>query len=252
MKKNPSPVPFPTTRQEEERWGFDIWKPKGTPMAWVLDWDSAQAGSGISRERLKDIREFNIAEDLSALCSDDLFAICSDRLKYLWNNFLKQYEQIHGEASTIEFVKAYANIGVGSSSRNFLEQKWGSPLSLKGIAWHQDCLHMQFGPASKPYLWFDEEKVVCTRTECMFRPPEGMEGNVKYCLAYEDAHMVRDMKNSPALFHLLGPHLGPDDRGRCVHIWTYNKSVIDAMPLAVRSCQRESVRQVLRSKGIQI
>lgn len=36
MKSKPTPIPYPTTKEEEYKWGFDIHKPEGTPMARVM------------------------------------------------------------------------------------------------------------------------------------------------------------------------------------------------------------------------
>ena len=251
MKTVPTPVPFPTTKKEEEKWGFDIWKPKGAPLAWVLDWESVEAGSGVKAERLDEIREFRVDNDLSELCSDDLFATCSDKMRHLWNNTARMHEKMHGESSTTEFVRAIGSL-YGPNVWRFLRQKWGSPVPLDGLAWYQDYVHMQYGPSSKPYTWFDEEKVVCARLECRLRPPKGLESNVKYCLAYDDAVMEVYMENEPTLFCLMGPHMDERGQGRCVHIWTYNMALIDNLPGAVRPCVRETVKKVLRSRGAKI
>ena len=45
MKEKMTPLAYPTTKEEENRWGFDVYKPESTPMAWVLDWKSASAVS---------------------------------------------------------------------------------------------------------------------------------------------------------------------------------------------------------------
>jgi hypothetical protein len=251
MKNVPTPVPYPTTKEEAEKWGFDIWEPKGTPLAWVLDWESAEAGSGVQADRLTEIREFRVEDDLSQLTIDDLGATCSDKMRHLWNNSVRVHEKMHGEPSTIEYVQAVGSL-YGPNVWRFLKQKWGSPVPLRGLAWYQDFVHMQYGPSSKPYTWFDEEKVVCTRLHCRLRPPKGLESNVKYCLAYDDAVLETYMENEPTLFSFMGPHMDEKAQGRCVHIWTYDKSIVDNMPDTVRPFLRETVKKVLRDKGANI
>jgi len=252
MKKFPTPVAYPTTKQEEDRWGFDIWKPKGTPMAWILDWDSANTGYGVSPERLKGIREFRVSEDLSALYSGDVFAACSDKMNRLWNNSVRIHEKMHGESKTMEFVRAVGSL-YGPDVWKFLREKWGSPVPLDKLAWYQDFVHMQYGPATKAYTWFDEEKVVCVRKECRLRPPKGMESNGRYCQAHCDAIMETYMENEPTLFAMIGPDLGADSMGpRCMHTWTYNKTLVDNLPKIIRPHVRETVKKVLRDRGVHI
>ena len=252
MKKFPTPIAYPTTKQEEERWGFDVWKPKGVPLAWVIDWNSASVGYGVSPERLKEVREFRVGEDLNTLCGDDIFAACSDKMDRLWNNSVRQHEKMHGESKTIEFVRAVGR-RYGPDVWKFLRERWGSPVPLDKFAWYQDFIHMQYGPATKAYSWFDEEKIVCTRRECRLRPPKGMESNGKYCQVCCDAVNETYMENEPTLLFLLGPDLGADCTGpRCIHMWTYNKTLIENMPDVVKPYVRETVKKMLRDRGAQI
>lgn len=252
MKKFPTPVAYPTTKKEEEKWGFDVWKPKGTPMAWVHDWSSAEVGSGISSQRLEELYHFHVNEDLSELTNDDLFASCSHKMQLAWNNSVRVHEMLHGESKTMEFVRAVGSL-YGPNVWTFLRERWGSPVPVDKFAWYQDFAHMQYGPATKAYTWFDEEKIVCARVECRTRPPKGMESNGKYCQAYDDAVLKTYMECEPTLFCLLGPDLGKDCTGpRCIHIWTYNKELFENLPEAVKPYLRESVKEVLGSKGVNI
>lgn len=250
MKKQPTAIPYPATKEEEERWGFDIHKPKGRPMAWVLDWDSAGAGYGLSPERIEEVRQFKINEDLSTLTVDDLSAITSNIPKYEFHTMARLYEQKYGTERTMELVRL-PNQGAGRWTD--IQKRTGTPVPLDKIAWFQDAIHSQYGPSVKAYTWFDEEKVVCARASCRHWPPKGMEAGAKFCRAFDNASVEGYMRVEPLLFCFRAPDLGDDGTGsRCVHVWTYNKAVVDSLPDNLKRVIPESTRQVLRSKGAKV
>lgn len=52
MQNHMTLIAYPTIPEEEKRWGFDVWRPEGMPMAWVLDWKAAKIGWGLADERV--------------------------------------------------------------------------------------------------------------------------------------------------------------------------------------------------------
>ena len=61
------------------------------------------------------------------------------------------------------------------------------------------------------------------------------------------------MENEPTLFAMIGPDLGVDNIGpRCIHTWTYNKTLVDNLPELIRPYVREAVKKVLRDRGVHI
>ena len=76
MKNRQSPIAYPTTGENARLWGFDIIEPVGTPMAWVHDWTSAQAGWNRPMQGMMDLGELlgSMGSDLSTLKVDDVMA----------------------------------------------------------------------------------------------------------------------------------------------------------------------------------
>lgn len=253
MKQFATPVLYPTTKAEEEtRWGFDVYKPKGTPQAWIMDWPSASAGFGLPIERLKEVVEFRIGTDISALTVDDCFAGHAMMYKLMWHNMINAVERQHGEEATIEFARGFG-YPMGERGWKLLQERFGTPIPLDKIIWYQDVAHLLYGPDTHAYSWFDEEKSVCTRTRCLFRPPKGMEKNGKYCRVFDDAYVEGYMNVEPDLYCVRVPDLGDDAKGpRCIHMWTYKKEVVDNLPDEIKVKVPETTKVVLRGKGVKI
>ena len=102
MKAKLTPIPYPTTKEEEYAWGFDVYKPEGTPKARVIDWTSAGAGWGVTIERTFQVMQYQVDEDLSKLTVDELSAALSRRLKHQWHGFWNKLEQKLGIEKSLE------------------------------------------------------------------------------------------------------------------------------------------------------
>ncbi len=252
MKKQLTPIAYPTTPEEDFRWGFDVYKPVSTPKAWVLDWDSASAGFGISEERVQDVIQFKTGEDLSQLTVDDVFAGHTQMFKIHWHTQFKAAEKVAGKevARKIAF-----EVGdpLGARGWEFLQKSFGKPVPLDKIVWYQDIAHMLYGPDTHAYSWCDEEKSICCRTRCLFRPPKGMEHSACYCRIFDTAYIEAYMKVEPDLLCLRVPDLSDDSSGpRCIHMWTYTKSVVENLPDNLKVLIPETSIKILEDKGCKL
>ena len=61
-------------------------------------------------------------------------------------------------------------IKAGSLGWTSTQSQHGAPVPLDKIALYQDLAHTLYGPNMQPNTWFDDEKVVCSRTDCTFGP----------------------------------------------------------------------------------
>jgi hypothetical protein len=258
MKSYLTPIVYPTSKEEEFKWGFDVFKPQGTPMAWVIDWESGSAGYGLPWERVKEVAQFKVSEDLSKLTVDEIFAAHTYMFKLQWHSIFKTIENRYGvkEARQIARDLGYP---MGKRGWTLLMERFGSPVPLDKAAWYQDIAHLLYGPDTHAYSWTDGEKSVCARTRCLFHQPEEMESNSVYPRSFCDAYIEAYMDVEPGLFCVRSPHYcldpdvqGEDDGKRCVHIWTYEKSIIDAMPEKWKAAIPPTTKEVLRKKGAKV
>ena len=62
-------------------------------------------------------------------------------------------------------------------------------------------------------------------------PPKGMEQSACYCGIFDTAYIEAYMKVEPYLLCIRVPDLTDGGAGpRCIHMWTYNKLVINNIP----------------------
>jgi len=252
MKEKLSPVAYPTTKEEAFKWGFDVYQPKSTPMAWILDWKSASAGFGVSPERRAEVVEFRTGEDLSRLTVDDVIAGHSFMFKIHWHSLFKSIDKLSDQALA---AKVARDIGYNLGKRGWelLQLKFGKPVPLEKIVWYQDCAHLLYGPDTHAYSWCDNEKSVCSRQGCLFRPPESMCESALYCRTFDNAYIEAYMDVEPDLYCVRVPDLGNDSSGkRCVHMWTYNKKVIENMSDELKSNIADTTVEVLKKKGVNL
>ena len=252
MKKQITPVAYPTSKEEEFRWGFDVYKPVGIPRAWIIDWDSASAGFGVPEQRVEDVIKFKTGEDLSSLTVDDVFAGHTQMFKIHWHTQFLAAKKVAGE----EVAKKIAfEVGdpLGARGWQFLQERFGKPVPLDKIVWYQDIAHMLYGPDTHAYSWCDEEKSICCRTRCLFHPPKGMEGSAIYCRIFDTAYIEAYMMVEPDLLCIRVPDLKDDSSGpRCIHMWTYNKAVINNLPANLKALIPDTSKKLLREKGCNV
>jgi len=252
MKEKMTPVAYPTTKEEEIRWGFDVFKPKGLPMCWITDWKGASAGFGLSPERVAEVVEFRTGEDLSQLSVDDVFAGHTQMFKMHWHTLLNGVETMCG-GDMPQKVARELGYPLGARGWKLLQERFGSPVPLEKIVWYQDFAHLLYGPDTHGYSWCDKEKSVCCRTRCLFRPPKGMESCARNCRTFDNAYIEAYMEVEPDLLCVRVPDLGDDSSGeRCVHLWTYDKALVEELPIELKEVIPDSTKQVLRGKGVQV
>lgn len=252
MKTELSPIPYPTTKAEEYKWGFDIYRPEGVPMAWIMDWTSAGAGYGVSSQRTMEVLRFKVGVDLSQISVDEMAAALSMRLKLQWHGFWKTLEDKFGAAKAVEVGREMSHPN-GRTMWKRIQNNFGTPVPLDKIIWYQDVTHLLSGPTMRAYSWCDERKSVCTRVECAMRPPKGMEECARYCRVCDDASIEGYMAVDPDLFCVRVPDLGDRaEEPRCVHMWTYDKKVVESLPDVLKERIPETTRKVLNGKGVRL
>jgi hypothetical protein len=133
MKSRLSPLTYPTTKEEEFKWGFDVYKPEGTPMAWIMDWSSAGPGYGISHQRAQELLEFNVPEDLSQLTVDEVVAALSSRWAMSVVERWRLMVRLLGEAKATELLNTRTPGSHSEVIWKRLQQKFDSPLPLDKI-----------------------------------------------------------------------------------------------------------------------
>jgi len=140
---------------------------------------------------------------------------------------------------------------VGESYWKLVRKKFGSPVPVDRIIWYQDIAHMFFGPDTHAYSWCDEAKAVCARQRCLFRPMLGMQSCAKFCRVFDDAIVEAYMEIEPDLICMRTPDLGDDGTGeRCVHMWTYEKEVVEKLDDKYKVLIPDSTKKVLEKKGV--
>lgn len=252
MKDKPTPVAYPTTPEEDYKWGFDVYKPESTPVAWIHDWDSNQAGFGVTPERIAKVLAFDIGTDLNQITADDICATASTKVKGMycgvWYNVAKEIG--FDKAIGISTRMAHED---GINKWKTLQKYFGSPVPLDKIAWYQDITHTLTGPTMKPYSWTDGRKAVCCRAECAMRPPKGLEECARICRACDSAMMEGYMTAEPTLLALRAPDLGDDASGpRCMQMWTYDKSFVEQMPADLKKVIMPNTEKMLRERGVKL
>ncbi|MFO8010493.1 MAG: hypothetical protein R6U89_06750 [Dehalococcoidia bacterium] len=252
MKSEPTPVPFPASESEMYKWGFDVYPPEGTPMAWIMDWTSASPGAGISERRVSDLLKFKLGIDLSEITVDEVMAALSMRLKMQFHGMWKNLEDGVGQERALETGRENG-LPHGEAMWKNLQRNFGSPIPLDKIAWYQDITHLMSGPGMRPYSWFDERKAVCTRERCAMRPPKGMERYARYCRNSDNASIEGYMMAEPDLLCVRVPDLGDEaQEPRCVHMWTYDREVIERLPDDLKERIPETSRDILHEKGVRL
>ena len=252
MKNKPTPVAYPTTKEEEYKWGFDVYKPEGMPVAWIHDWTTTQAGWGVTPERLAKVLQFDIGTDLSQITADDIAASASTKLGGTFCAVWLKVAKKIGFSEAIEMATDMAHED-GVNKWKTLQKYFGSPLPLDKIIWYQDITHTLSGPTMKPYSWTDGKKAVCCRTACTMRPPKGLEEAARVCRACDTAMMEGYMAAEPKLLALRAPDLGDDGKGpRCMQMWTYDKTIVEKMPADLKQVIMESTKKILKERGVRL
>ncbi len=252
MKNRPSPVAYPTTPEDEKYWGFDIFKPVGTPRAWIQDFTSAQIGFGTPFSGVEDVLPVygRIESDLSKLNADEMHAALA--LMYRMDIFdrLELLENSIGEEKTKEIEREFGKIR-GTIGWLLPQNLVGSPVPLDMIAFFQDFAHTLYGPSMQPHTWFDDEKTVCSRSSCTFQPPTGKEWMSKYCRTMCGGMTDQYMAVEPTLITIKVMDIGDDGTGdRCVHLWTYDPEVANKIPKKFMKNVPDSTREILRERGV--
>lgn len=246
MKTHATPLMYPTSKEEEDRWGFDVFKPKGQPMAWIIDWESVGPGFGLPDDRVMEVVQFKVDQNLAALTADDLAAAVGYMGKFLYHIQYKNQESLFGEEAALKVAHGLGT-DMGLRGWKLMEERYGRPVPLDKIAWYQDIVHMFYGPDCQAYAWFDSEKTICARYRCFFSPPKGMEHQAKYCRRQDDGYTEGYMRVDPKLYAVRAISIGDNCcTTRCVHVWTYRKEVIDRLPDDIKATISETTKKLLR------
>ncbi|MFC1920064.1 hypothetical protein ACFLWX_04665 [Chloroflexota bacterium] len=251
MKAQLTPIPYPTTDEEGYKWGFDIYKPEGTPMAWIADWTSPGPGWGALPQRIMDILQFKV-DDLSQVSADDMMAVLSTMLKSTYSGFWNAMQNNIGAAKTSEICR---QMGYGGGQMNWiaLQAVYGSPVPLERIIWYQDLFHMLCGPTMRPYSWCDGKKAIVTRTECTNKPIQGMEECAQHCRVMDTASNEGYMAAEPDLLVVRTPDIGDrSEEPRCVHLFTYIKEKVEELPDELKRRIPDTTAEVLKVKGVHL
>jgi hypothetical protein len=252
VKNRPSAIAYPTTEENARLWGFDIIEPAGTPMAWVHDWASAHAGWNRPMGGMMDLGELlaGIGPDLSKLEADDvLAAFC---LMYRKDVF-GLIEEIEAEVGRETAMKIARDYGIEAGSLGWMntQSQYGTPVPLDKIALYQDLAHTLYGPNMQPNTWFDDEKVVCSRTDCSFRPIAERREMAAYCRNLCGGMTDGYMRCEPTLLTARLVDVGEEGRStRCVHLWTYLPEVFDGLPESCRANIPATTREILKERGV--
>ena len=250
-KYKPTPIQFPPANDEEkQRWGFEYYQPVGQAYAWILDWTSAGPASGLSRERLHKVLNYDVPEDLGQVSLDDVYGALGYSMKYQWHQIFATIEEVAGEQTARDVAWSHG-YKCGVRNKTAMMKRWGEQILPRIEAWYQDIAHMIYGPESEAYAWFDDVKAVCSRPNCGYRPPEGMECTAKFCVHYDYAFLAGYMDIDKKLLCFMGPHLGDDGcQGKCVHMWTYDPEVASAAPDSIKAMIPERIKKTLQERGM--
>ena len=248
MKNQISPIRYPAGSAMSFRWGFDIFQPVGTPQAWIHDWDAPAPGFGVTEEQAVGALSYETL-NLGDIRADEIFAAHSLFTKLYWHTTVATVEAISGQEKATAAVAAVGQV-VGERTWGLVQKVFGDKVPLEKIAWHQDAMHLLTGTGNKAYAWCDDEKVVVTSTNYFLQPPTGLEATTKYSLGFDDADVEASMTVIPGLLSMRAEiPADSDGSARLMHIWTYDKKVLEAVPAELRARVPASTRAVLEQNG---
>jgi hypothetical protein len=277
MKNQLTPIQYPTTMDETFRWGFDIHPPKGVPRAWVTDWDAVGPGFNVSEDQSAKVLALTPGSRFGDISIDDVTAAQSLFTKRFLHTTFKLIAEVCGTEESLEIARLMGD-ALGTRTWDLAQAKFGKEVSLPMTAFHQDVAHLLSGCGNSAYAWVDDEKMVCSRTNCFMRAPDGFTGTASYCRSFDDAHIIaymaveRDLLIVPigcccslGTEHLENgqvsltdrvqdpiPHDNPKAPGRAIHMWTYSKDVVNDLSDDVKDHVSESIKEALRAKGCKI
>lgn len=163
----------------------------------ISDWGMVPGGR-VSKERVEKLITFDF-KDLNDLSIDDIFAGHTRMFKAIFYAFCTAAEQLWGEDKAMELVKRMG-YNMGYKGWKAIMKRFNTDeVSPEQCAWYQDMAHLFYGPDTHAYCEYDEEKIICTRERCLFKPPEGMEHLGKYCSAFDDSYIEAYMEAQPSL-----------------------------------------------------
>jgi hypothetical protein len=252
VKDRPSAIAHPTTDENAKKWGFDIIEPVGTPMAWIHDWSSAYAGWNRPMQGMMDLGELlrSMDSDLSKLEAGDVMAaLCLMYRKDVFGLF----DEIETEVDRETAMKIARGYGIKAGSLGWMstQGQHGKPVPLDKIALYQDLAHTLYGPNMQPNTWFDDEKVVCSRTDCSFAPTAEKREMAAYCRTLCGGMTDGYMQCEPTLLTARLVDIGDAGRTtRCVHLWTYEPEVFDGLSEDCRANIPATTRKVLGERGV--
>ena len=252
MKNKASPITFPTTDEDADLWGFDILEPVGTPMAWVHDWKNVMPGFRNPMQGPMGLAALlgGMEADLSKLEAGDLLAALCFFYRADTFELLADFEKAVGRETVMKVLRER---GIKAGSRGWMgsQHLYGNPLPLDKSALYQDTVHMLFGPNMQPNTWFDEDKVVCSRTDCTFSPPSDAREKAVLCRTLCGGMTDAYMQCEPDLLTARLVDVGEEGKTtRCVHLWTYKPEVFDKLPEDCRANIPETTRKVLAERGV--
>ena len=252
MKNRPTPIAYPANDENARLSGFDIIEPVGTPMAWIHDWTSAHAGWNRPMQGMVDLGELlgSMGSDLSKLGVDDVMAaFCLMYRKDIFGLFEEIETEVDRETA-LKIARSYG-IKAGSLGWTSSQGQHGKPLPLDKIALYQDLAHTLYGPNMQPNTWFDDEKVVCSRTDCTFGPIAQKREMAAYCRSLCGGMTDGYMRCEPTLLTARLVDIGDEGQStRCVHLWTYIPEVFDRLSRDCRANIPRTTQEVLRERGV--
>ena len=257
MKYRPSPVAYPTTEEDGKLWGFDILKPVGMPKAWIHDWSSFGSGFGKPLKKVTDLPGLITPKisnaDLREFSPDDMASILSFFYKLDFHELYELMEKSIGLEKTLEILQQFGSMR-GKMGWTNMSMIWGKPLPLDKIALFQDFAHAMYGPNMQANTWFDDVKVVGSRTDCTFGPPANKRRkNAVYCTNYCGGMTDAYMEVDPTLLTARLIDVGDKKwKGRCLHLWTYEPSVFNDIPQEFIDNIPDSTKKILRERKVQI
>jgi hypothetical protein len=252
MKTHPTPIQYPTSSEEELKWGFDVFKPKGIPKAWILDWSGSNPGWEFSTEEMEKIDREGLIRPIEFTLSKATVKM-SYYHKHTFLALAEELEKAVGREKAREIMYDYAYT-TG-------KEIWSSGIKQHGVqtpefmALGQDFGHTMHGPATDAPCWFDDEKMIVCRTRCLYRPTTGAKDG-GWCKLLCSAWTVGYMDADPTLYHArVLDYDNPENKGkapRCVQIWTHVKSAIEVLPAKYKANIDEFEAATLKKRGVKL
>jgi hypothetical protein len=172
--------------------------------------------------------------------------------KLHWHHQFKAVEAKYGEEGWRELARGLG-YPLGDRGWRLLQERFGSPVPLEKIVWYQDIAHMLYGPDTHAYSWCDEVKSICSRTRCLFRPTADMLDCARYCRLFDTSYIEAYMDVEPDLLCIRTPDLTDGGTGpKCVHMWTYEKEVVEKLEDKYKALLRDSTKKLLEKKGVRL